>query len=533
MSTVFSINYEEDGVFLEINAERIANLNKDALMQHMKRKKIFNLNENSAKKIMETGGREIIAPAQTEQTYGEDLTVEVAEDESKAFIRLLAPENDGPFLTTEYVKQKLIESGVVYGVDEEAISTIISSRDYNEPFIIANAMPPEDGEDGKLVFHFSTDERTGSPVEISGGRVDLRTLDLFVPVTEGQLLVSRTGATNGTPGISVKSNSISQRAGKEITLPRGKNVTYNENRTEMYAACSGMVDYVNNSINVSNVYKINGDCDTRVGNIDFNGSVHITGSVRSGYTVKATDGINIGGCIESAKIIAGGNVEVKGGMQGSGKGLIEAGGSVSIMYIEQGAIVADGSVNLDVSINSRIETGGTLHATGRRGAIIGGQVAVAGDVVANYLGAISNTRTEVVVGAMPRKRARLSAIEKELDRLAAERLKLDQLDTYLVRTRSTMDNEMWTKFHNSSIENRRLNSEEATIFAEESAVLRYELEHATESKIHVFETVFSGSRIVIGSNALKIEDEISYTTFKHNNGEIEYGPCEMSKADLK
>jgi len=533
MCTGFSITYEEDGVFLEINAERLIEFDKEGFELHLSRKKVRDLSDEAVKALMETGGHAKIAPAQTEQNYGEDLTVEVAEDESVAFLQLLAPESDGPYLQPEYAKQKLTAAGVIHGIDEDVLDVIIKSREYGVPYAVAKATPHEDGEDGRLTFHFSTDERTGCPLEISGGRVDLRTLDLFVPVSKDQLLVSRTQATEGKPGSTVKGNIIKQHQGKEIALPRGKNVSYNDDKTEMYALCSGMVEYVNNSVNVSNVYKINGDCDTRVGNIDFEGSVHITGSVRSGYTVKATDGINVGGSVESAKLIAGGNVEVKGGMHGSGRGLIEAGGSVSILFIEQGAIIADGSVKVDVSIHSRIETGGTLQAIGRRGAIIGGQAAVAGDVVANFVGALSNTKTEIVVGAMPRKRTRLSVVEKELARLDAEKTKLDQLDTYLTKSKNVMNNEIWTKLYESSKENRRLNTEEIDAYTEESAMLKYEMEHATNSKVHVFETAFSGSQIVIGSNALKINDEVTYSTFRYNNGEVVCGPCEKSKADVK
>ena len=531
MDAVYEVNYEEDGVYLVINAGRMRNLDDDGLLKHLERKKIYDLYIDPVKKLMNTGGRVKIAPAQTEHIYGEDLTVEIAEDEMEAVMILMAPEPDGPFLKPEYVKRRLVDAGVLHGIDESILDTVINSRDYDEPYVVAKATPHEDGEDGRLIFHFSTDERTGCPVEIRGGRVDLRTLDLFVPVTKDQLLVSRTEATEGKAGITVRGNIINQKPGKDTILPRGKNIRYNDDRTELYASSSGMVEYINNAINVSNVYKINGDCDTRVGNIDFDGSVHITGSVRSGYTIRATDGINIGGSVESARLIAGGNVEVKGGMHGSGRGSIEAGGSVSILFIEQGAIVADGPVKVDVSIHSSIESGGTLYATGKRGAIIGGQAAVAGDVVANFLGAVSNTKTEVVVGAMPRRRTRLAAVEKELERLVAERVKLNQLDAYLKKTKGSMNNETWTGLYNSSRINMQVNVEDTAVYTEEYNSLVYEMDHATESKVHVFETVFNGARIVIGSNTFKINDEISYATFKNNDGEVVYGPCEKSKSD--
>ena len=536
MNASYNVYFEKDGVFLEIYEERGAgtDLDRNELMQHLNRKKIVEMSISSVQDLLEKkSGRARIAMTQTERKYGEDITVEISGDELEATARLLAPEPGGPVLEYEAAKRKLTEAGVMHGLDPVELTSLLETKEYNEPKVVARATAPTDGDDGKLIFHFSTDERTGAPVEIGGGRVDYRTLDLFIPVTEGQLLVTRSSATDGVPGTNIRGNPIKQKPGKETALPRGKNVTFNDERTEMHSACAGMVEFVNNSINVSSVYKITGDCDMSIGNIDFDGSVHISGSVRSGHTVKATGGINVGGGVEAAKLIAGGNIEVKGGMQGSGKGSIEAGGSVTIMYIEQGSISADGPVTVDVSIHSRIETGSTIHAKGKRGALIGGKASAAGDIVVNFIGALSNTKTEVEVGVMPRKRARLAVIEKEMERLAADKLKLDQLDTYLARSKGAMDNETWTKLHISGVENRKVNEEDFKSFTEEMDELKYEMEHATDSKVHVFDTAFAGSRIGIGSSAFNVNDEISYATFKYSDAEVVWGPCELSKGDVK
>jgi len=536
MKATYVLYYEEDGVYLEIFPERGQGekLDTSALSHHLSRKKLIDPGLSAVQNLIAKGsGRTKIAVPQREHIYGEDLHVVVTGDEQEASARLISGEPTGPAMGIDHAKAALAEAGVEHGIDDEALKSMLDGKIYNEPYVVARATPPKDGDDGKLLFNFSTDERTGSPREIGGGRVDYRSLDLYVPVVEGQLLVTRTIATEGEPGISVKGSVIKQKPGKDISLPRGKNVEINDEKTEMKASVSGMVDFINNTINVSNVYKINGDCDMSVGNIDFEGSVHVTGSVRSGHTIKATDGITIAGSVEAARLIAGGSVEVKGGMQGSGKGHIEAGGSVTIMYIEQGTIDAEGPVKVDVSIHSRIETGGSVHALGKRGAIIGGQVAAAGDIIANFIGAVSNTKTEVEVGVMPRKRTRIQALEKDLERLEADLVKLNQLDAYLAKTQGTMDNETWTKLHLSGIENRRINTEDTQMANDEISALKDEIAHAADSKVHVFETAFSGSRVTIGSSTYKVTNEISYATFKYSDGEVVYGICEMSKGDVK
>jgi len=466
---------------------------------------------------------------QEEQICDESLYIVISDDELHAEAILLAPENGGEMLDFNTAMQQLRDIGVTHGIDEELLTTFIDTKIYNLSCIVAQATLPVDGEDGKLLFNFSTDERTGKPKEIGGGRVDYRALDLYVPVQEGQLLVTRIPATGGMPGITVTGKELKQNPGKEIMLPKGKNVRVNEEKTEMHALCSGMVEFINNSVNVSSVYNVKGDCDISVGNIDFDGSVHVSGTVRSGSTIRATGGIIIDGSVEAATIIAGGNVEIKGGVQGADKALIEAGGAVSMLYVEHSTVQADGPVTFDVSLHSIIEAGSTLTAKGSRGAIIGGRAGAVGNIIANYVGALSNTCTEVAVGVMPRKRTRLQFLENEIKLLNNEQLNLDKLDVYLEKSKEHICPEKWDLLHRSSIENRQINAEHIYEYTTEKDNLKYEIEHATEGKIHVLDTVFSGSRVLIGSDIYAVNDEINYVSFKRSDSNVVCEPCEISK----
>ena len=529
----YEVYYESDGVYLEVYEKRGAGrpLHTDELMLHLSRKNISGLNSTAAHELASRGsGRVRIASAQNEYIYGEDLKIHASNDEMKAHAQLLAPEQGGAFLDYNTALQKVNSSGITHGINEEALKELLDAKDYGESKLIAEALDPVNGDDGKLIFHFHKDEKTGRPKEIGGGRVDFRTLDLFEPVQEGQLLVTRILATEGAPGATVKGKSIKHKPGKDTLMPRGKNIDVNPEKTEMSAKCSGMVQFINSSVNVSNLYKINGDCDIGVGNIDFDGSVQISGCVRSGHTIKATGSVVVAGVVEAATIIAGGNVEIKSGMQGGDKGRIEAGGNITALYIERGTAIADGSMSVDVSIKSILEVGGSLIAKGKRGAIIGGRASVAESITANYIGALSNVQTEVEVGAMPRKRARLQALEKEMERISAEMVKLDQLDAYLAKTKGKMDQATWDKLYLSGGENRRTNQQALQEDGLEVNDLKHEIEHATEGKVHVLNNVYAGTRIIIANDTYKVTDDIQYATFRYRNGEIIYGPCEKSKS---
>ena len=529
----FKLSYEPDGVYLELFAESGDGepLNKVALARYLSRKNIKSFNEGALQNlVLERSGSAKIAPAQQEQILGEDIMIEIPKYDMEARAKLLPPEPGGAPLRFEDAMQKLKLMDVLHGIDEQALNALINEKNYDKSYTVAVASKPIDGENGKLVFHFGTAEKTARPKELEDGRVDYKSLDLYEPVEEGQLLVSRTLATEGTPGMTVKGRQIKQRPGKSVILPKGKNILTNDDKTAMYAKSSGMVEYISGSVNVSNVYSIEGDVDLGIGNIDFDGSVHISGNVRSGHVIKATGGVVVGGVVEASEIMSGGNVEVKRGMQGMDRGRIEAGGSISILYIERGRASAAGSITVDASIHSILEAGESLYAKGKRGSIIGGRAFAAGEIVANSIGSVSTVQTDAEVGFMPGKRERLSLLEKEMDRLAGEMIKLDQLDAYLDKSKAKLDAETFDKLYRSGAENRRSYTEQMEHNTEEINGLRTEMEHATEGKVHVFDTVYTGTRITIASDMYKVNDDIQYATFKNVDGQVTWVPCEKNRS---
>jgi uncharacterized protein (DUF342 family) len=199
------------------------------------------------------------------------------------------------------------------------------------------------------------------------------------------------------------------------------------------------------------------------------------------------------------------------------------------MYVERGTVIAEGEVTVDVSIHSIIEAGGSLYARGKRGAIIGGRAGAAGDIIANAIGSLSYAQTEIEVGMTPRKRARIQILEKEIDKIKGEMVKLDQLNAYLEKTKDKIDRAKWDQLFRSGAENRRNDEQLLEEFDAEINELRYELEHATDGKVHVFETAYYGTRIIIGNGMYKVSDELKYSTFRYKNGEVIFGPCELSK----
>ena len=126
-----------------------------------------------------------------------------------------------------------------------------------------------------------------------------------------------------------------------------------------------------------------------------------------------------------------------------------------------------------------------------------------------------------------RENRHLRFLESEIKKADADKQKLDQLDAYLARSKECMDPKMWERLYTSSIENRRLQTENLNDLQKEKEIIIYDMEHATAGMIHVLDTVFTGTKVLIGSNAYTVDNEINFASFKFRDKQIVYGPCEI------
>jgi uncharacterized protein (DUF342 family) len=127
----------------------------------------------------------------------------------------------------------------------------------------------------------------GRPHVAEDGKVNLFDLDLVRNVEVGALLATRTLPTAGEPGITVFGTSIPARPGRVVAVRAGEGVRLADDGLQVFAAMAGHAALVGNLVSVSPIYSIRGDVGPATGNIEFVGSVSVTGSVDAGYRVKA------------------------------------------------------------------------------------------------------------------------------------------------------------------------------------------------------------------------------------------------------
>jgi uncharacterized protein (DUF342 family) len=146
-------------------------------------------------------------------------------------------------------------------------------------------------------------------------------------------------------------------------------------------------------------YVVRGDVDYSTGNIHFNGTVIIAGNVLDGFEVKAEGDIVVLKNVEAARLEAGRDIIIRGGVQGKGKGLVCAGRDIFIEYVQNGRLEAQGVIEIgNFAVNSYIATTNQLRLTEKRGTLIGGEAFALRGFDVRTLGSEQGVKTFVEAG---------------------------------------------------------------------------------------------------------------------------------------
>lgn len=352
-----------------------------------------------------------------ENSHKDNFVLEVAGDMMSASIMVFKP-NDSDITREELIKF-LNDNGIVYGINEESVNKILAGKCFYEDVNIANGTPPVHGKDGYFEYTFNPNPET-KPIIMPDGTVDYNTLGKYELVYKDQLLAVYHPLTPGKNGSNIKGEIL--KADDAIDLPPLKlnNVDYYKDTMEYYSCSEGKVTVKDGTLKVTPVFVVDGNLEAATGNVDFRGDIVVKGNVYSNVTIKATENITINGHVEIANLIAGRDIILKNGMQGSGIGKIKCGGNLTAKFLEQTDIVVDGNINTSAILNCNVTAGISINVSGKMGAILGGKVCAAEQITASTLGNRVGVATKIVVGLEKDFKLAMSEIDGKIEDCKSE-----------------------------------------------------------------------------------------------------------------
>ena len=439
-----------------------------------------------------------------------------------AKIRLYPPSDKGARLSTSELKNLIEQNGVKYGIIEKNIEIALKARLYCMDILVAKAKLPVNGSDAEIVYSFNA-EKTLKPTMSEDGSVDFHKLDMIESVKEGQLLATLIPIDYGEPGKDVYGNMIRPKKVRNKRLRHGKNIHLSDDKLQMYSDVSGNVTLVNDIVFVTDTYTIEGDVGPSTGDIDYDGAVEVKGNVITGYTVKATGDITVNGAVEGAMLISEGKIVLKRGMQGMGKGVMEAKGDVISNFIESATVKSGGAIYTDAIMHSNISANGDVIVNGKRGLIAGGSVKTTTKIETKVAGSTMGTQTELEVGFDTTLGERYRNIEKHIDQMTDEKdsiVKNLKILQKRMQTKGKLEPEKMKLIKEGT---ERIKVIDQTIEEETEAYERIDEEMQRTSdggKVRVENIAYPGVKIVISNISTFVHTETHRCTFIREGADI-------------
>jgi len=448
------------------------------------------------------------------------IEVEISKDEMSAFVKII-PIREGEELKADDILKALKNSGVVYGVDIDAVERIVREKKYNTNFLVAKGKEPVAGRDGEIRFYFELKKEL-KPKITEDGRVDFRELGYITNVLKGQLIAEKIMPTKGIPGYTVKGKLLPAKDGKEPKLIVGKNVVCSEDKTKFYSLIDGSPSFQDHKISVYPVMEIRDDIGPKTGNVEFIGSIKIYGNVVGGYRVKAQGDIEIEGYVESAEVISEGKVLIRGGVKGGNKGVVKAKSDVSVKFVENGFIEAGGNIYInEYAMHSVLIAGEKIKFSGKKGLLVGGRASAHREIFANTIGSHMATPTELEVGVNPFLNIKLQEIVTSIKNAEFELAKVERaiLLFEAMKKANKLSQENYItleKLYNT----RASLKENLNELYKEKEKLEEELKNITEARITAKGVVYPGVAVKIGNAVYRVRDTIERAIFLNREGSI-------------
>jgi len=285
-------------------------------------------------------------------------------------------------------------------------------------FLAAAGSQPGAGEDASITYTWMKDDAKAID---DVAKIDFRELNIVKSVKGGDVIAVRKPPTRGQEGVTVTGKKTPGEWGSDVSVKAGANVTSNPDNTQFIAALDGSPKLSDNTVSVDPVYRIAGDVDYSTGNINFAGALEIKGNVQDGFVVKAEGNISIGGNVQAAEVISGGDVAVAGGIITRHEGTVYAKGTISAKFIENSVVEADSDVIADRAIiNSKVRSNNRIICTSREGKIMGGDIMAFHEIRAKHLGTEKETATVLRAGFKFDVFLKLAALEEKLAKILFE-----------------------------------------------------------------------------------------------------------------
>jgi len=450
----------------------------------------------------------------------ESYILRASSDKMTLTARFYPPSMKGRKLSADEFINDLAAKGVKHGIMEDAIRAFFSSPVYCTDIVVARGTEVIQGKHAYIEYFFETD-LSQKPTLKEDGSVDFFALNTFTQCAEGDILARLHPEVPGKNGMTIFGEPVLPLAVKRKILKYGRNITCSEDGKVLVAQVNGQVSLVDEKVFLTDVMEID-NVGPATGNIDFEGNILVLGNVFENFAIKAGGNVEVRGVVEGASIEAGGSITIARGMKGMGKGILQAENNIIAKFFENAEVHAKGYVETESILHSNVFAGTEVIVTGKHGFITGGRVVATNLVRAKTIGSDMGSNTIVEVGADPKIKGRLQELQKNI----ANTGKLieqsrPQIENFMNKMKSgakfSLDQKMY--FQTMLTEDKKRKADIAEWSAELDS-MQDVLDSTTDAIVEVTGDIYAGAKIAISDVSMIVKNTMTYCRFKKVDGDV-------------
>ncbi|MGE7182969.1 DUF342 domain-containing protein [Peribacillus sp. NPDC006672] len=355
--------------------------------------------------------------------------LDIAADKMTASVKLNCSENylkENQSVIMDNILENLQSENISEGILLNVLQNELRIKDHT---VIAKGKEPVHGNDAVVTYFKRSDRK---PAVREDGKADYYDMGFLDKVKRGDWLGEKKPPSSGEMGRLVTGEIALPRKGKDKKLLYDQKTVAaieEDGKIILRALIDGVVEFREGKIAIGDHLLIDGDVGNNTGNIEFEGSVTVNGTVIDHFSVTATKDISILSefGVSNVKEIKSkeGDVFIKGGVFGKGVSKISASRNIFVKHANECHLTAGGNIHIgSYSLGSFLKAK-NIFTDEKKGKLIGGVIEADGKVRAAVIGNRMERKTIINVKGFDR-----NLLKKELnDTLLLYKSKIMELES--------------------------------------------------------------------------------------------------------
>lgn len=454
------------------------------------------------------------------------LRITIAEDEMSAEAHLFCAYG-GSHVSANQIIKAAQEHGVTFGFDKQAVVALAAKGSKGKPGadfqqVIALGKEPVHGVNAKFdqtVPCFKDRVLKPQTKDEKSDAVDMRNLGRITSVKIGDLVMEKIPMVKGKRGCTVKGDVLEPEGAQDLELQAGNGTELDpKNPLRLIATIAGLPRRLETGMAVEDVFEVP-KVDVSTGNIEYEGSVIVNGDVGEGMLIQANGDVNVTGYVDSATIIAKGDVVI--GKAAIGRQVDAAGSDISCSTVvkAQGNVFIRHAQYIEVHcanlltvekqlLHSRIVAKNVLVGTEENpnGKIIGGDFSLVESLRAGILGAPSGSRSDVRLNQLYDKI--VSKRDQLKEKMDEQKVIMEEIKTAVEHIKELPNSEDKKAMLTESVANFEKHKKILKhLMVKSKALENKQKDLFDNSRIEIRERIFAGVDLAIGGEKTRTKRE--------------------------